>query len=304
MSISVLTIVRGRQTHLENQLKGLLQSQVMPAQWIVVGMDQEVSVPMTDRLPVRTDRVNGDGESLPLAKARNRAAAICKTEQMIFLDVDCIPSPTMIGTFQAALTDDERLWMGNAKYLPADATSDRWFLDDLASVAVDHPLQPKLESGHRRPSDQYEMFWSLCFAITQAMFDRIGGFDETFGGYGGEDTDFAFTARQAGVPFGFLGATAFHQHHVVCQPPLNHFHEILSNASHFHQKWNVWPMLSWLDAFQSAGLVEYDPRADQWRVLREPSDDEIRSAQTLTPPNSETGCTERAGDKKCRTAER
>ncbi|EMI15780.1 sugar transferase [Rhodopirellula maiorica SM1] len=306
----MLTIVRGRQTHLENQLRGLLRSEIYPDQWIVVGMDQEVQIAVDkimmehsrteqkvrDRVAVagrdsidtcpfeiRTSRVDGDGRQLPLAEARNRAASLCQTEGMIFLDVDCIAAPQMIGTFRTTLKEQPRLWMGDVRYLPAAATEGGWQMPSLFKHAVDHPLQPILQPAQRIDSDRYELFWSLCFAITRDDFFTIGGFDDSFDGYGGEDTDFAFSACQAEVPFGFVGATAFHQYHAVCKPPLNHFEAIVRNAIRFQNKWGVWPMESWLNAFADRGLIRFNPDANKLVILRNPTAEEIRSSETQTP---------------------
>lgn len=283
MSISVLTIVRGRQAHLENVLIGLSRSHQPPSEWIVVGMDQDVELRDENGVRIRTSRVDGDGNRLPLAEARNRAAALCQTERMVFLDVDCIPSARMIRIFDESLADDPRLWMGSPQYLPAEATTSSWSLADLELLASPHPLQPKLSEGERKTSDRYEMFWSLCFAITKPTFESIGGFDESFDGYGGEDTDFAFAAGHAEVPFGFVGAKAFHQHHPVCKPPLNHFHAIIRNAQRFHDKWGQWPMESWLESFASLGLIEFNPDLDRLEPKREPTSDEIDRATSFAP---------------------
>ncbi|QEG39247.1 glycosyltransferase family 2 protein [Roseimaritima ulvae] len=283
MSLSVLTIVRGRQQHLDNLLTGLLRSNQPPVEWIVVGMDQDVQLAKRGDIKLRTSRIDGDGSRLPLAEARNHAAELCQTDRMVFLDVDCIPSTAMIDVFDAALADQPQLWMGNPRYLPAGATDPAWTLESLQSVAARHPLQPNLVSGERRTSDRYELFWSLCFGITRSDFEAIGGFDESFRGYGGEDTDFAFSARQAGIQFGFVGATVFHQHHAVCKPPLNHFREIVRNAEQFRLKWREWPMASWLQAFDSMGLVRFDDALDRLRVLREPTATEIEEATSLAP---------------------
>ncbi|MCR9210255.1 MAG: galactosyltransferase-related protein [bacterium] len=283
MNTSVLTIVRGRQAHLENQMKGLLQSEVTPHEWIIVGMNQEVSIPDCDRFPIRTSSVEHPTEPLPLAQARNHAAALCETEGMIFLDVDCIPSPGMIGKMTNALSDEDRLWMGRPRYLPAGAASGEWQSQNLQRLAVDHPLQPSLEGKDHLASDRYEMFWSLCFAITRSSFERIGGFDDSFDGYGGEDTDFSFSARKADVPFGFLNAVAYHQHHSVCKPPLNHLQPIVQNAERFRNKWGIWPMESWLNAFAERELIEFDPTSSSIQIHRLPTQNEIEDAITLTP---------------------
>lgn len=283
MKVSVLTIVRGRQAHLENQLKGLLQSEILPHEWIVVGMNQEVSLPDGERFPIRTSSVHHPTEPLPLAQARNHAASLCTTNGMVFLDVDCIPSPDMIGNMLKALRTENRLWMGCPRYLPAGAADGDWQMDQLEQLAVDHPLQPQLGEQERKASERYEMFWSLCFAISRSSFQQIGGFDDSFDGYGGEDTDFAFSARKAGVPLGFVNAVAYHQHHSVCKPPLNHLKPIVENAERFHRKWGVWPMESWLNAFADRDLINFDKESDSIAIHRLPSDTEIEEATSLTP---------------------
>lgn len=272
MSISLLTLVRGRQRHLENQRIGILQSSLLPDEWVVVGMDQDVDLPATKEMPLRLSRVDGHDGNLPLAKARNHAARISRGDTLIFLDVDCIPDWRMIETFADACEQEPRLWMGEPRYLPKDAASEGWGSADLWALAERHRLQPMLDRQQRLASQRYEMFWSLCFALRRDDFNRIGGFDETFGGYGGEDTDFAFSARKADVPFGHLGATAFHQFHDSIHPPLNHFDAIVANARRFYTKWNRWPMESWLKAFAELGLVRFDPEATELIVLRSPEE--------------------------------
>lgn len=284
MSVSALTIVRGREAHLLNQWKGWHQSEQKPDRWIIVGMDQDVEPPASDgSIEVITSRVDGGGESLPLARARNHAAKLCDSEVMVFLDVDCIPAPTMLSHLTAAAVDEDRLWMGSPRYLPKNAATGDWSMQDLQSSAVKHPLQPKLTSAQRLASTEYEKFWSLCFAVRKETFFRIGGFNESFAGYGGEDTDFAFAARSADVPFGFVGATAFHQHHSVCKPPLNHFDAIVRNAIQFHRRWDVWPMESWLNAFADMRLIQFDPTAAKMKVIAHPTKQQIANATKTTP---------------------
>ncbi len=118
MKISALTIVRGRQHHLENQWRGWLQSDIKPYQWIIVGMNQEVIVSGDDSsIEIIADQVITPGESLPLAHARNCAAKLCETDAMVFLDVDCIPSPSMLTHFVNAMQHECRLWMGSPRYI-------------------------------------------------------------------------------------------------------------------------------------------------------------------------------------------
>lgn len=280
--ISVLTIVKGRSRQLHNQLRGLNQSNVLPLQWVVVGMGENPDLNADDCLSanfqVSKGVVKSHGEhQLPLAAARNKAASLATGEMLVFLDVDCIPARDLLSEFAAALTEERQLWMGSVEYLPPGDLKDDWSVDLLDSLAVQHPKLPLTESGDRI-SRRHEMFWSLCFSIHAHDFNAIGGFDESFSGYGAEDTDFAFAARAANIKFGMIGAKAYHQHHPVCKPPLNHFESIITNAKAFRKKWGTWPMESWLTEFERRGLVNFKPKRDLLDVLRSPTQDEVKAA--------------------------
>ena len=283
--ISVCTIVAGRQTHLANQARGLAASRRLPEEWVIVGMNEDAAGPAFVRsgceVPVVTGRVDGRGR-MPLAEARSRAAELASGSRLVFLDVDCIPHPDMIDAFARALDDEDRLWMGDVRYLPQGAAADDWTAASLDAAAVPHPLLPDL-GGRPLRSDRYELFWSLCFACTADTWRRIGGFDTGYRGYGGEDTDFAFSARAAGVGFGHWPARAYHQHHAVCRPPLNHLASIVENARRFRGKWGVWPMEAWLRQFAEAGFVEFDGPADVLSVRRLPSRAEVAACRVRTP---------------------
>ena len=75
--------------------------------------------------------------------------------------------------------------------------------------------------------------WSLCFAIGRTQFEKIGGFDTHYVGYGAEDTDFAFMARELNIEFYLTCDVIYHQQHSVYRPPLNHLSSIVVNANAF-----------------------------------------------------------------------
>ena len=71
-------------------------------------------------------------------------------------------------------------------------------------------------------------------------------------------------ARRQGVDLVWVGgAHAYHQHHPVSSPPVEHLDDILRNAATYHRRWGEWPMEGWLQAFAERGLVTYDGSA--WR---------------------------------------
>ena len=61
---------------------------------------------------------------------------------------------------------------------------------DLAGRAEPHPARPRPAADDGPAADDLRLFWSLSFAVDAARLGRVGGFDEAYVGYGGEDTDF------------------------------------------------------------------------------------------------------------------
>ena len=142
-------------------------------------------------------------------------------------------------------------------YLPA--TTDYDDPGSWAGSATVHGFRPRPADGAVE-AGPHELFWSLSFAATSALWQHVGGFDEGYSGYGGEDTDFGLVARDRGVDVLWVGgATAYHQHHPTADPPVQHLDDILANGARFARRWGFWPMRGWLDAFEQRGLVTLDP---------------------------------------------
>jgi hypothetical protein len=82
-----------------------------------------------------------------------------------------------------------------------------------------------------------------------------------------------------GLPtFWVAAACAYHQHHPVHVPPLQHFEAILANAARFHRRHGRWCMTYWLDQFRAAGLIAWDADAPAIRLVRRPRADEVAAA--------------------------
>jgi GT2 family glycosyltransferase len=266
MEISVVTLVNGRKDALINLMKGIKHLSMLPAEVVVVHMN-EAAYPLPD-LPIPTVQIELQNEHLlPLAAARNYAINQAKYEHVIFLDVDCIPSPGLVLDYQQAFEKADILWAGKIRYLSKAAMKKPNLLESLQELSDPDPVRVDTVDF------SYELFWSLNFGCSKAVFKRIGGFDETFKGYGAEDTDFSFSARKNYVPIGTLNTFAFHQYHASYDPPLNHLEDILLNANVFRRKWNRWPMEGWLRKFQSMGYVDWRP--DNLTIIKLPTQLEI-----------------------------
>jgi hypothetical protein len=247
MTLSVLTIVKDRSTHLAQLIEGLRRSTHWPDELIIVDMASTPPI-NAEQAPFPIQILRLDGPGLPLA---------------------------------ACLTDHDALICADIRYLGPDDARGKWEEADLLPRAQGHPVREFPTNGVRR-EDNAGLFWSLAFGLHRQRFFDLGGFDEAFTGYGGEDTDFGFRARAAGLPLLFMGgAGAFHQYHDVFDPPLQYLNDIVRNASLFRARWNIWPMEGWLNAFEGAGFIVRC--GDMIHLLRQPSDLEIRRAR-MSPP--------------------
>ncbi|WP_293627978.1 galactosyltransferase-related protein [Salinisphaera sp.] len=283
MNTSVLTLVRDRRAHLVNLMHGLNAQSRPPDELVIAWMQPEIEpdLPATG-FAVRHIRV--EGSDLPLARARNLAAERAAHEGLIFLDVDCIPAPELVQRYLDALAERAGLFMGEVRYLPADAvrvdadgTPDFERMDRLGEI---HPARPRLKTDAPVSEGDPGQLWGLSFALRRADHARAGGFDEAYEGYGGEETDYAWRLAAAGVDFYWLaGARAWHQHHPLYRPPYPHFEAIVTNARRFHARWGRWCMDYWLGMFRDAGLIDWSPAADDIVVRRQPSPEEIRAAR-------------------------
>ena len=252
--ISVCTLAGGRAEHLRNIVLGLNAQDVPPDELIIAVMQPEPYVLPETRFPVRQLMIGAGG--IPLAAARNAAARAATGETLIFLDVDCIPDPAFVGDYARLLAEMDVLLMGEVLYLPAGATAGGLDMARFAEIGVKHSERAGAPDGPIGDCTDYRCFWSLNFAMRRSTFFDVGGFDERYVGYGGEDTDFGRMVATAGVPIHWArGARVYHQHHAHHMPPVHHVDSVIANAARFRDKWGHFTMEHWLKAFTLMGLV-------------------------------------------------
>ena len=102
------------------------------------------------------------------------------------------------------------------------------------------PGGPALADGDVVSSADYELFWSLSFALTAAVNGNRKLISCPLLRIWRRGHRFRADRRAGGVPMRWVGgAHAFHQFHSVSDPPVEHLHDIVRNATVFHQRWGL-----------------------------------------------------------------
>lgn len=288
--VAVITIASGRHEHLRQQRRGLARNERGADIHVVISMNDpelpDVAAAWTGDPRVVVQALPSKNGRLHLATARNHGAAVAISqgaEILIFLDVDCIPGPRLVERYTVAVTEASTpaLFSGPVSYLLPPAP-EGYDLDTLSLQTSGHPARPVPDENAIVSGADHRLFWSLSFALSASTWTDLGGFCETYEGYGAEDTDFGQMAAQRGVGHHWVGgAWAYHQHHPTSDPPVQHLHDILHNAGVFKDRWGWWPMQGWLTSFQRMGLAFYDRRRDLWTA--EPVDAVDRSRRSPRP---------------------
>lgn len=181
------------------------------------GSDEDVEAavaPFRDRLNITIERRERSGYGA--GQARNMAARRTGAEVLVFIDADCLPDPDLVSRHAEWHHKAENLVVIGSRH---GLDTSGFSTDDLAAGTADlrlaafgtseptaSDLKPSDHRGvlHRRTADQRhgdEGFRSLVssnFSIRRDRFLEVGGFDESFTRWGGEDVELGWRCQAAG----------------------------------------------------------------------------------------------------------
>ena len=159
-----------------------------------------------------------------LARARNTGVAAAAHDILVFLDGDVIPEAGLVSAharWHHAINDALTLgFCACVSVAGIGAAAVRAHRGPLGELFAGRPTdRPWLERHMARTGDltsrHGDLFRAVTgqnFGISRALYEEVGGFDESFIRYGGEDTEFAWRAQVRGallVPE--RGAFGWHQ---------------------------------------------------------------------------------------------
>ena len=169
-----------------------------------------------------------------LSEIRNKGIEASTHDQVIILDCDMLPLPTLVESYMKyAHVSKKVVLIGGRRYVSTDEVTYQQIIDDMSHVSTLPSLDTgtgKVPEGDLAPSEdwRYKIYRStndlknskypfrafcggnVCFH--KSLIQTIGGFDEDFKAWGAEDTEFGFRVYNHG--FWFIpveGAEALHQ---------------------------------------------------------------------------------------------
>ncbi|WP_375483121.1 glycosyltransferase [uncultured Jatrophihabitans sp.] len=162
-----------------------------------------------------------DDHGFRAARARSLGARAASGELLAFLDGDTVPEPDYLRSLLAlpAVCPDA-VTVGRRRHADLEQlTPDRLAAWRAGQVQVDELDEPAWLTDAYRASDDllrvdrrsYRYVISAVLGGPAALFAEVGGFDERFVGYGGEDWELAHRLYVAGAVLAHVpGAVAWH----------------------------------------------------------------------------------------------
>jgi glycosyltransferase involved in cell wall biosynthesis len=259
MQISIITIVKGRYAQVQNQIKSIEAQDRTPHEHIIICLDRPaISATKTTKVI--------DASGMNSLAARQIGAEHSTGDVLLFLDADCIVTPTLLRTVKRYHQPDTVL-MPYPLYLPSTPTDMNY--DDILEEAIEHPDRQYFPAPE--PVSHTE-FWSLAFSIDRAAFFDCVEFNDSYEGDGREDEELGTALHEhCDIKFALIPDAVLHQHN---ESFVHHNADMADTG--YDDEWlqglNEWPMNKIIRAFESNRLVESAARrsykATPYSILR------------------------------------
>lgn len=194
-------------THFEQQDEldrtlAALRRQTRPPDEVVVADDGSATAP---EVPAGVRLVRQHDDGFRAAAARNLGVGASTGELLVLLDADTTPEPHFVERM-VALPEalPEALVVGRRRHADLAGTAPDGAIEEVAPPR-ELPEPAWLREAYDDSRDlldadhtSHRFVISAVLACSRWWYDEVGGFDETFSSYGGEDWDFAHRSWAAG----------------------------------------------------------------------------------------------------------
>lgn len=154
-----------------------------------------------------------------LAAARNKGLQHAAGDHVAFCDCDTVPEELFIEK-HARSCRPATVLVGLRHRVPADVLDQGIILDEDMLRSRVHRMDERVSGGAFTQAysalpggTPHTICWGCNFSAPKDPVMAIGGFDEEFVGWGGEDEDLALRLQRENLQFHPLDATVFHIDH-------------------------------------------------------------------------------------------
>ena len=268
-NISLLTVVNGQREQLHRLLTGVAKQTMTPREMVLVFINEPVpEVLPNPGCPIYLHEFSDGKGGLPIAAARNLAAASARGEYLAFLDQECIPASHYLERLLSAIKLTHGLVTGEIVNLPESFSATEWTDESLEDQANPDASPSPPPAGELLTALPYKRFRSSCFGLRAVDYARIGGYDELYRGHAADDADFAFSAREIKLQIFRCDSRVYRQFSPPPAIPYANLREVVADAASFYHKWQIWPMRKLLRRLSREGLI--DLRKNDIQILRAP----------------------------------
>jgi validoxylamine A glucosyltransferase len=203
-SLSVILPTCDDDIRLEWVLEGLCRQTVEPSEVIVVNdagpsATEKLVLSFRGRLPVQYHYFGGSKQYQRSAAARNLGVRTSTGSLLLFLDGDMVPDPDLVAAHLAHHVEGIAFF-GYRRHYPIDLV--QRFPGALDYASLRHASYPDPRLAHytvwERP-ELFRHFLSCNCSVPADIFCALGGFDERYEGWGGEDIDLGWRLVKSSV---------------------------------------------------------------------------------------------------------
>ncbi len=200
-TVSVVVAHYEQQVELDRTLAALGRQTRLPDE-VVVADDGSRRAP---RVPPGVRLVRQDDDGFRAAAVRNLGVAATTGDVLVLLDADTTPEPDFVDRM-VALPEalPEALVVGRRRHADLTGTGPGDAVEEVGP-ALELPEPGWLRTAYADTRDLldadgsgHRFVISAVLACSRWWYDELGGFDETFDAYGGEDWDLAHRSWTAG----------------------------------------------------------------------------------------------------------
>jgi glycosyltransferase involved in cell wall biosynthesis len=219
MRVSTIVSTYNRPRALDRVLHALAEQQSPPDEVLVAddgstGETGALVAAWRRRFRVPLKHVWHPDEGFRLAEIRNRAAAQASGDWLQFIDGDCVPRPHFVARIRRFaepgwVLAGDRILLSEAltRRIESEALAihrwgaGRWFMKRIGGEV--NRLLPlafwPLKAGRSLRRQDWRHLRGANIGVAREDFERVNGFEQSFTGWGFEDSEFAVRLLNAGV---------------------------------------------------------------------------------------------------------